>query len=178
MTFYSSNGIAISKEEFVVEYSTKYFDYPQNSIELKKIILNIVNKGFEKTGDDIATLMRWKLNARNIKGDLVNCYGRKIKYESCVLISKEISKYHCYDNAMDIYNRLLNLKLSGFGTVYLLTLVWAVSKMNFPIYDKFASISIDSIIENKKPIEIEYIYPPDKIYTKKVEQMYLAYQEK
>ncbi|MBE5855643.1 MAG: hypothetical protein E7297_09835 [Lachnospiraceae bacterium] len=93
--------------------------------------------------------MRWKTGNYKNEEAIVGCYGKRISLD----IGKKVVKaiYSGMDQeAMDIYQALLNQNMYGLGTVYLLTLVWAISGMKYPIYDKYAHIAISSICVGKK----------------------------
>ena len=51
----------------------------------------------------------------------------------------------------EIYRNLLNLNISGLGTVYLLTLVYFISKGESPIYDRFAHQALDALEKGLEP---------------------------
>ena len=155
---------------FVDDFSKEYFSFSQNTMEKEKRILEIVNKGQRMTSEDVIYLMRWKLNDKNSVGNLYNCYGKKISVECGSKIAEEFGKIKDLSKAMLIYERLLNLRITGFGTVYLLTLVWAVSGMKYPIYDKYADIATRAIYSGKCPRDICYLSPPDKNQLKFVEK--------
>ncbi len=77
---------------------------------------------------------------------------------------------------MDIYRVLLAQNMSGLGTVYLLTLVWAISGMKYPIFDRFSKIAITAICKSEKPNKKGYKYPPDKTQIVSIKDMYEKYQ--
>lgn len=70
-------------------------------------------------------------------------------------------------NPQGVLNQLnayfVQQNISGLGTVYLLTLLYFISKGKYPIYDRFASIAIDAIIAEKNPgSKISYHLLPAK----------------
>lgn len=54
-------------------------------------------------------------------------------------------------NPQGVLNDLKNVGTSGLGPVYLVTLLYFVSRGKYPIYDRFAMIAADAILEGKKP---------------------------
>ena len=40
---------------------------------------------------------------------------------------------------------------AGIGTVYMITLLYFIKEGDYPIYDKYAMIALDAIIEEKEP---------------------------
>ena len=77
--------------------------------------------------------------------------GREIKVEK--LCNYIVSEYSSLSNRSpeEIYCSLLNLDVSGLGTVYLLTLVYFISKGKSPIYDQFAHRALDALEKGLKP---------------------------
>lgn len=59
------------------------------------------------------------------------------------------------ENPKEIIKELSNIlnkaSIKGIGTVYLITLLYFITKGKYPIYDKYASIALDNIINNNKP---------------------------
>ncbi len=121
--------------------------------------------------------MRWKTGDKNTNGDIVNCFGKKISQDVGRKTVKAIHSGSMGQSAISIYKSLYMEEMSGVGTVYLLTLVWAISEMNYPIYDKFAKIAITAICNGNKPDKMNYKYPPDKYKFDSIEQMYVEYQK-
>ncbi len=168
-----SNGI----QAFIEYYSGKYFlDYSYNVKEKEEKICEIIEKGKDILPEDVVYLMRWKTGDKNAEGDIINCYGKRISCSIGTKVVKVAKIITPNSSFLDIYNLLLSENMSGMGTVYLLTIVWALSGMRYPIYDKYAKIGIEAICTGKKPNEIEYNYPPDKGSRTAVEKMYTEYQ--
>lgn len=68
--------------------------------------------------------------------------------------------------------------LKQFGTVYIITLIYFLSKGKYPIYDKFAHKAIMAIDSNRNPMDITVASPPDKSSVAKVINMYTEYYKK
>lgn len=168
----------ISTESFIDSYSEIYFkDYAKNDKEREDDILRIIKKGRAIEPAEVITLMRWKTGDNNADGDIVNCFGKHISLDIGQKVVNAVNSDMGQDE-MSMYQTLLSRQMSGLGTVYLLTLVWAISGMKYPIYDKYADIAISAICENKRPDEIrdKYKQPPDKTQIKQVMEMYKQYQ--
>ena len=164
-------------ERFVKVYSEKYFSvYPNNTEAKETEIIGITQKGRYIEPTDVINLMRWKTGDYTTEDTIVNCYGKCISLDIGDKVVNALN-HEAAQDAMDIYRALLAQKLRGLGTVYLLTLVWAISGMKYPIYDKFAQIAILAIQASKKPGDIRYEYPPNKTQIKDIKDMYQEYQE-
>ena len=164
-------------ERFVKVYSEKYFrDYPKNTEEKETEIIGITQKGRDIEADDVITLMRWKTGDYTTQKAIVDCFGRRISFDIGEKVVKAINSDVGQD-AMDIYRVLLAQNMSGLGTVYLLTLVWAISGMKYPIYDKYAKVGLSAICKGMKPDKKGYGGPPDKRQIESVRDMYDKYQK-
>ncbi len=63
----------------------------------------------------------------------------------------------------EVINKLKNNSPDGIGTVYLITLLYFISRGEYPIYDRFAKIAIDAILFDKKPYDyVKYSELPNK----------------
>ena len=51
----------------------------------------------------------------------------------------------------EILNALRDNSPEGIGTIYLITLLYFISKGKYPIYDRFADLAIQAIIQKEKP---------------------------
>lgn len=67
------------------------------------------------------------------------------------------------DNPQNVLNKLKDKSPQGIGTVYLITLLYFISKGKYPIYDRFATMAVDAILNNKKPNDyVSYSELPNK----------------
>lgn len=176
MMYLPDGRVTSNVEEFISIYSEKYFsDYPKNNENKENEIIRIVNKAGDIGPDDVIKLMRWKTGNYKTEEAIVGCYGKRISLDIGSMVVKAIGSGMGQD-AMDIYQALLKLNMYGLGTVYLLTLVWAISGMKYPIYDKYAHIAISSICIGEKPNINGYKAPPDKTKIDEISYMYGNYQ--
>ena len=76
------------------------------------------------------------------------------------------------NNFADVYSTIVNNYIDAipdnFGSVYIINLIYFLSKGNWPIYDRFAHIALKAIVMEKHPCEIYVSGAPNKIkkYTK------------
>lgn len=166
-------------EKFLEQYEPPYFvgQAPvksvsgrvigQNSCLAEKEMQTYLEKGIIHS-EDIIKILDWKIGridhkASHIEGVVQykdipfdhfivrSMYGREIKVEK--LCNYIVSEYSSLSNRSpeEIYRSLLNLDVSGLGTVYLLTLVYFISKGKSPIYDQFAHRALDALEKGLKP---------------------------
>ena len=171
--FYDPKGNTITYDKFIDFYSMCY--YTNNSFEAENYIMSCLSK--ELTIEDVPKILAWKIGAVDeykkgkndifLKKDIASLeindkttylkYKRaKISYNEsfaeCITKWSKQQKWN-EDSAKSFFNELFANDFSGIGTVYLLTLLFVVSKGAFPIYDRFAAQAIKAIIDNKKPYE-------------------------
>lgn len=176
MMYLPEGGVTSDVEEFISFYSEKYFSaYPKNNENRENEIIRITRKAGDIEPDDVIKLMRWKAGDSKNEEAVVDCYGKRITLDIGGKVVKAISAGAGQD-AMGIYQALLSQNMYGLGTVYLLTLVWAISGMTYPIYDKYAHIAISSICAGVKPNAYVYKSPPDKTKIDEIRYMYGNYQ--
>lgn len=67
------------------------------------------------------------------------------------------------ENPQAVLDSLRHEKIDGLGSVYLITLLYFISKGKWPIYDRFAKMALYAIIHDIKPGgAVEYKGLPDK----------------
>ncbi len=108
-------------------------------------------------------------------GDYLNGYGKKIKKNHLLDYLDEVSKNwkeHNLDKEEEfakIYNTIIDAVQEipdNFGCVYIINLIFFLSKGKWPIYDKFAHKAIKAIKMNKRPSEIYVGEAPSKAIVK------------
>ncbi len=189
MQFFDELGNKISKEKFISIYSKSYFinekrlvkGVSQNSSYAESEIEKILKNGI-KTELDIVHILAWKIGKINHKkstdkfvyaDDWTNAdkfnvkrYGKK--FELSLLAEYIVNNINNLENEVktnpqNVLNRLKSLNINGLGTVYLITLLYFISKGEYPIYDRFAKIAIDAISGDKTPGSfVEYNELPEK----------------
>lgn len=191
MEFYDVNGLKISAEQFIKIYGDSYFignkrvvkGVGQNSIFAENEIDKILREGI-KNPKDIVHILAWKIgklkhyecdknekfvyhkdweNAENMD---VNRYGKKFEMKRfCDFVMENLSymETECANKPQLVLNKLNEGSVNGIGTVYLITMLYFISKNKYPIYDRFAMKAIEAIVNDIKPgIIINEIQLPDK----------------
>lgn len=166
-------------EEFLKQYEPPYFvgEPPvksvsgrvigQNSHLAEKEMQTYLEKGIMHS-EDVIKILDWKIGriyhkASDIEGVVQykdipfdhfvvrSMYGKEIKVKKlCNYIASQYSSLSI-QTPEEIYRSLLNLNISGLGTVYLLTLVYFISKGESPIYDRFAHQALDALEKGLEP---------------------------
>jgi hypothetical protein len=166
-------------DEFIDQYEPPYFVgktplksvsgrvIGQNSCLAEYEMQTYLEKGI-RHNEDVIKILDWKIGRINHKSSDIdgvvrykdipldhfivrNMYGKEIKVEK--ICNYIVSNYSTLSIQMpeEIYRNLLNLNISGLGTVYLLTLVYFISKGESPIYDRFAHQALDALEKGLKP---------------------------
>jgi len=111
----------------------------------------------------------WSINEVS-KDYQIKIYNRNVDVKTFAeYIVKNITslEFESKSNPQEVLNKLKNEAPSGIGTVYLITLLYFISKGEYPIYDKFATMAINAICNDKKPYNnISYSELPDRNSTK------------
>ena len=111
---------------------------------------------------------------------LVNCFQDNIDNLEALL--KEPSKDTFFSKA---FSSLKEINCPGIGTVYLITLLYFISKGCIPIYDRFASMALEAILNDVKPLEnkkaavsVKYICLPSKTVKdiSEISKMFMEYR--
>ena len=163
--FYDPQGNTITSEQFIDFYSRCY--YTNNSFKAENYIIRCLSN--KLTIEDVQKILAWKIGAVNKYNEnenelfIVSDKKTELEYKRAKISYNEsfaecITKWSRQqkwneDSAKSFFNELFANDFSGIGTVYLLTLLFVVSKGAFPIYDRFAAQAIKAIIDNKKPYE-------------------------
>ena len=160
--YYYPNGDLIKDlENFVDFYSKMYFYWQDLAQEVR--IMEILSSGLEMENDkpkldQIKEIMEWKTGRKADKDNCIITRSGKINLGSIVnRFPQEITP-----------KAFLNIDVAGVGPVYGITLLFFASNGAYPIYDRFANISLNAIFEGKKPHSDKW-YPKDlsaKVYEK------------
>lgn len=193
MKFYDLNGNEIEKKEFIELYSKSYYlDEPrvkrvsQNSRYIEDYIDELLFDRGISCPKDVIEILAWKIgkikhrdsqNAQrfvyskdwaNVESFHVNRYGKELDLSGFVeYIATNIENLtsKAQSDPQGVLNELKENAQApkGIGTVYLITLLYFISKGKYPIYDRFAMMAVDAIIKDKKPGEtVKYTELPDK----------------
>ncbi len=178
--FFSPEGKPISKESFLDFYNECY--YLNNSRRIEIEIERLLKEGI-KNRKDIIHLLAWKMNGINHKKSQASSKkavdfrynntekwcddnnqekaahrGRNIEkiQDLSQNICNNLSRWETQDpqTILNELNKFLNdKKIKYIGTVYLLTLLYFISRGKNPIYDQFAMVALKAIqdIRVKEP---------------------------
>lgn len=191
MKFYDVNGLEIEKEQFVKIYGDSYFigrkrivkGVVQNSEFAEKEIEKILCEGI-KTPTDVVHILAWKIGKLRHRdcetekkfvyhSDWKNAENMNVKirkrefdidgFSSYILENLEcIEKLYKKEPQLAL-NKLKEGSVDGIGTVYMITMLYFISKKKCPIYDRFAMKAIEAIVNDVKPGNfIKDIQLPDK----------------
>lgn len=157
----------------------------KNSEFIENQIENLLNNGI-KDENDVIHILAWKTGKIKHKDSELN---KKFEYYSNWLINEDKKDYEItiydridvktfaeyivknitvlesesIDNPQNVLNKLKDESPQGIGTVYLITLLYFISKGKYPIYDRFVTIAVDAILNNKKPNDyVSYSELPNK----------------
>ncbi len=185
--YYMPDGSVTSKEKFIEFYNYCY--YLNNSKNTEDYIDNLLNKGI-KTQEEAFRILAWKFgkidhkksnylqkfeyekNTSFIKKKLITEYGKNVgdKEGSDIerLLEKmiELSQKYTGSNIAEIVEELQNININNIGTVYLITMLYFITKGEYPIYDRFAQMALIGIKEDKKigePIKCPKLPEKDKL---------------
>lgn len=189
-TFYDYEGNEIAIEEFIKYYSNIYYldTEPLNGIRkssrfIENTIDDLLKKGI-KSEKDVINILAWKVGKiRHRESENIKCfvytsdwknakqynmklYGKELHVRDFVnyIVSyiKELEKM-AEEQPQCVLNELNKKSPYGIGTVYMITLLYFISRGKYPIYDRFAMIAIDAITNGNKPDEfVKYKELPSK----------------
>ena len=154
MKFYDCKNQEINKDKFIFLYSNIY--YSINSLTADDLIADILVNGINSIAD-ISTILTWKMG---------NLFKLQIQEENTAkLRSHTVNLKDLFDTVKNNNGKVLFdelVKTTGLGPVYSSTLLFFKSKMEYPIYDKFASVALNAIVKNDDiSVPQEYHYQND-----------------
>lgn len=197
MKFFDVKGKEICLEKFVNDYSKDYFlsgkglvpGLSRSSEYVEKVITDILDKGI-KTEPDVARILAWKIGKIRHKesednkkfiyaSDWVNAeqlsatrYSKPFPLDTIAHdITSEITGLEkiAKEDPQGLLNTINKPEYRGMGSVYLVTLLYFLSKAEYPIFDQFAMKALSAIKGNTAPkvgekvgVEVEFIDLPDK----------------
>ena len=176
--YFDPKGHSITSAQFVEFYNDCY--YLNNSDTVETVIETLL-KADTLSPDDVMLILRWKLGridhkesqrqGKPIKRNADNAFitydghGRETDVkELCCYVSKNLGYLRSLNSKQQVLNKLVDdCNTQNIGTVYLITPLYFITKMEYPIYDRFAAIAIEAITEGKKPgEELHYKELPQK----------------
>lgn len=180
MEMYAIDGTRISTQEFIMTYGNSYYtDQPkyvtrvtQSSRFTEDEIDRLISDGI-KEPIDVVHILAWKLGKidhsksntafvyavdwENAGQYMASYRGRFFDLKTISeYIAKNISRLEAESkkNPQKVLCELRDLNITGIGPVYLITLLYFISRGEYPIYDRFAMMSVQAILNNQKPGEI------------------------
>src|SRR3954447_18203129 len=163
MKFFDERGNSIDCAHWLKAYEPQYFlDGAATKIQnrssrfVEDQVCSLLAKESLLSEDDLKLLMAWKIGAidhraseQNKKiayyygwnGKTENRYGHPLGSSIACLASKmsDIGKEIAAGNPEYLFD--LHSTLASFGPVYIITILFFVSKGRYPIYDRFAHIA-------------------------------------
>ncbi len=123
-------------------------------------------KGIQKKDDNYLNGYGGVINSKELEN-----YLEETRKKWCLLIenNNDIGDFG------NVYNELSQGAPANFGTVYIINLIFFLSKTDWPIYDKYAHKAAKALYMNKKPCEVYVGDAPSKKSVRDVVNMYAEY---
>lgn len=191
MNLYNPNKERMNQKEFIQLYNESYYvgaqrlvkGTIQNSRYTEKEIDELLRNGI-KTKKDVMHILAWKIGkikhqesnesnkwvfskgCENTEDGRMKIYRKEIDFnEFAEYIVGNIAELQeqSISQPQEVLNKLKCKAPSGIGTVYLITILYFLSKGEYPIYDRFAKIAVDAIKSGVIPGEyVQYNELPEK----------------
>lgn len=191
MKFYMPDGRKeLARSEFIRLYAANYYlesakqvpKISQSSRFIENEMERLLKNGI-RTQQDVAHILAWKIGKIVHKKSVskfvyasdwqdaehlnVTRYGRPFelaKLANYIVENIERLELDAVSNPQGVLNEFRTENIVGIGTVYLITLLYFLSKGKYPIYDQFAKKALDAITRDRRPGEsIKYKGLPEKI---------------
>lgn len=180
MKFYTLDGNEIDKSEFVEKYGNSYYRgclrciprVGQSSRFVEDHIDTLLKNGIQKPLD-VVHILAWKIGKikhsesqdsfvyaddwKNAEQFVAYRYNRKFDIQTISeYIANNITQLekNAENHPQQVICELRDLHINGLGTVYIITLLYFISRGQYPIYDRFAWKAIQAICDDKKPGDI------------------------
>lgn len=180
MKFYTLDGNEIDKSEFVEKYGNSYYRgclrciprVGQSSRFVEDHIDTLLKNGIQKPLD-VVHILAWKIGKikhsesqdsfvyaddwKNAEQFVAYRYNRKFDIQTISeYIANNITQLekNAENHPQQVLCELRDLHINGLGTVYIITLLYFISRGQYPIYDRFAWKAIQAICDDKKPGDI------------------------
>lgn len=203
LKFYTPDGKEIEKEDFISLYGKSYYigesclvrGIVQSSEYVEKEIEAILKNGIKKE-TDVIRILAWKI------GKIKHSESEKQKNFTYAAdwsdaenfnIMRYKESFHLKPFAQYIVSNINELEgrvktmlqevlqelkeqaPAGIGGVYLITLIYFLSKGYYPIYDRFAHVAVKALYMDENPKDIYVGNAPGKDDLAKVMAMYKEY---
>lgn len=145
--FYYPNGEEVKGgvEEFVRFYNGVYY-YQNRDLRLEHTIEEILRQD-KLTPENIIDILRWKIGAIGFSYRDTMITNQWHSIDAGKLIEEIKGTKKVNDSVCDTIKMLL--RHDKIGPVYAITLLYFLSKGDYPIYDQFAHIAIKVIVEER-----------------------------
>ena len=180
MKFYTLDGNEIDKSEFVEKYGNSYYRgclrciprVGQSSRFVEDHIDTLLKNGIQKPLD-VVHILAWKIGKikhsesqdsfvyaddwKNAEQFVAYRYNRKFDIQTISeYIANNITQLekNAENHPQQVLCELRDLHINGLGTVYIITLLYFISRGQYPIYDRFAWKAIQAICDDKTPGDI------------------------
>ena len=180
MKFYTLDGNEIDKSEFVEKYGNSYYRgclrciprVGQSSRFVEDHIDTLLKNGIQKPLD-VVHILAWKIGKikhsesqdsfvyaddwKNAEQFVAYRYNRKFDIQTISeYIANNITQLekNAENHPQQVICELRDLHINGLGTVSIITLLYFISRGQYPIYDRFAWKAIQAICDDKKPGDI------------------------
>ena len=177
MGFYTLDMEELTLPEFVTKYGNSYYtDQPryiprvgQSSRAVEDTIDDLLKNGIKKP-ENVVQILAWKLGKiKHLESEDHFVYAQDWKNAEQFEVYrynqefdiKTVAEYvvgnitrlekEADTDPQKVICELRDLQIKGLGTVYLITLLYFISRGKYPIYDRFAMMAVQAICENKMP---------------------------
>ncbi len=176
-SFFDLKGNECSKSDFIQIYSNVYFYL--NDYNIEREIERIIKKDEPISSDELVMFLRWKVGDKGRSNAIITQYGCEIKLDPIIELADAINASWKDKTDEELFDMICNHNIENVGSVYTLALIYLITKGREPIYDKFAKIALDVIIDNTHPFRKpkKYIELPDKSEQPKVIARYEEYKK-
>lgn len=139
--FYYPDGTVIKTQKEFIDFYSKVYYWENRDIKLEKTIENLLSRQQELTESDFFDILCWKTGGTTSDNKSV-----KTRY-NVISVSEITKKYNETKGKSkeEIFHELIKIK--GIGPVYAITLLYFISKAEYPIYDNFADIALQAITD-------------------------------
>lgn len=177
MDFYALNGDKLTVTEFIEKYGNSYYidqqryvsSVAQSSRVVEDTIDELLKNGIKKP-IDVVRILAWKIgkiqHSASVDGFVYAKDWKNAEKFEAYLYKKQfdirsIAEYvannitHLENEAATDPQKVLcdlrDLQIRGLGTVYMITLLYFISRGKYPIYDRFAMMAVKAISEGQMP---------------------------
>ncbi len=177
--FYDTKGGKLNEQEFIKIYSDIY--YYSNDIYKETVIEKSIYDTTNREPEDLIEFLKWKVGDKNSNNGeyIITQYGKRICLDSVKKLAKKIDDSWTKMPTRELYELLIREKINNLGTVYTLALLNYITRGREPIYDKYAKIALDVILDENHGFreKMKYAEPSEKSCVETVMKQYENYKE-